>query len=69
MSLDPSFDHLLVHEDSVAIQVFKQNPGPIGMDFRFAVKLHAQLFHSLVVTEVIMGLESDTWVADTKICR
>jgi len=39
------------------------------MDFRFAVKLHAQLFHSLVVTEVIMGLESDTWVADTKICR
>ena len=54
---------LLIHEDLVAVQVFKHHPRAIRADFRFALKFHAQLFHSLVVTEAIMGLHPKIWVA------
>src|SRR5262245_51754135 len=53
----------LVHEDFVAVQVFQHHPGAIRSDLRFAVKFHAQLFHTLVVTAAIMGLHPKIWVA------
>src|SRR4029453_6047262 len=57
------FGGFLVHEDFVATQIFKYHPSAVGTNLRFAVKFYAQLFHSLVVTEAILGLYRKVWVA------
>ena len=57
------FGRFLVHEDSVAIRIFKDHPCAIRTNLGFAVKFHAQPFHSLVVTKAIFGFNREVWVA------
>ena len=46
----------LVHEDSVAVQVFKHHSCAIGADIGLAVKFHAQTFHPFVLADAIVGV-------------
>src|SRR5262245_48742392 len=59
------FGRFLVHEDFVAIRIFQHHSSAVGANFWFAVKFHAELFHPLVFTEAVLGLDRKVWVAAT----